>query len=41
VRLYTNNEYIRFSQRNGKEFQWDLRDHPRLRWRWRGCRDRR
>ena len=35
VRLYTNNEYIRFSQRNGKEFDWDLRDHPRLQWRWR------
>jgi hypothetical protein len=35
VRLYTKNEYIRFSQRNGKEFDWDLEKHPRLKWRWR------
>ncbi|MFB6273715.1 MAG: DUF3047 domain-containing protein [Salinibacter sp.] len=35
VRLYTNGEYIRFSQRNGKEFEWNLETHPRLQWRWR------
>lgn len=35
VRLYTNGEYIRFSKRNGTEFEWDLRTHPRLQWRWR------
>ncbi|MFB6274454.1 MAG: DUF3047 domain-containing protein [Salinibacter sp.] len=35
ARLYTNGEYIRFSQRAGKEFQWSLKTHPRLRWRWR------
>lgn len=35
VRLYTKNEYIRFSQRNGKEFDWNLNEHPRLKWRWR------
>ena len=35
VRLYTDSEYIRFSKRNGKEFKWSLRTHPRLQWRWR------
>ena len=35
VRLYTKDEYIRFSQRNGKEFDWNLKEHPRLKWRWR------
>lgn len=35
VRLCTDNQYIRFSQRNGKEFEWDVRTHPRLQWRWR------
>ena len=35
ARLYTNSEYIRFSQRNGKEFDWNLQAHPRLRWQWR------
>jgi hypothetical protein len=35
ARLYTNNEYVRFSKRNGKEFDWNLTTHPRLQWRWR------
>jgi hypothetical protein len=35
VRLVTEDEYVRFSQRNGKEFDWNLKDHPRLQWRWR------
>jgi len=35
VRLYTDGEYIRFSKRNGKEFEWNLDKHPRLQWRWR------
>ena len=35
VRLVTEDEYVRFSQRNGKEFDWNLNDHPRLQWRWR------
>jgi hypothetical protein len=35
VRLYTNGEYIRFSLRNGKEFDWNLNTYPRLRWQWR------
>lgn len=35
ARLYTDGEYIRFSQRNGEEFRWNLESHPRLQWRWR------
>jgi len=35
VRLHTEGQYIRFSQRNGREFRWNLKTHPRLRWRWR------
>lgn len=35
ARLYTDGEYVRFSQRNGEEFEWDLNTHPRLQWRWR------
>lgn len=35
ARLYTNSEYVRFSKRNGKEFDWSLTTHPRLKWRWR------
>ncbi|PSQ88544.1 MAG: hypothetical protein BRD30_06900, partial [Bacteroidetes bacterium QH_2_63_10] len=35
VRLYTEGEYIRFSLRNGEEFEWRLKTHPRLAWRWR------
>lgn len=38
VRLYTDGEYIRFSQRNGKELDWSLRTHPRLKWRWRALK---
>jgi hypothetical protein len=35
VRLYTDGEYLRFTKRNGKEFEWNLNTHPRLQWRWR------
>jgi hypothetical protein len=38
ARLYTDGEYIRFSQRNGEEFEWNLGAHPRLVWRWRALR---
>jgi len=38
VRLYTNDEYIRFSMRNGKEFDSNLKEHPRLKWRWRALK---
>lgn len=35
LRMYTKGEYLRFSKRNGKELEWNLNDHPRLKWRWR------
>lgn len=35
VRMSTNGEYVRFSQRNGYEFEWNVCNHPRLTWRWR------
>ena len=35
LRLYTQNEAMRFSQRNGYEFDWNVQTHPRLQWRWR------
>lgn len=35
VRLHTENEAFRFSKRNGVDFDWNLKTHPRLRWRWR------
>ncbi len=38
IRLYTKGEYIRFSLRNGNEFDWNLNEHPRLQWRWRALR---
>lgn len=33
--VYTDGEYVRFSQRNGHEFDWNVRKRPRLTWRWR------
>jgi hypothetical protein len=35
ARFSTEDEYIRFSLRNGTEFEWNLQTHPRLKWRWR------
>lgn len=35
LRMATKGEYIRFSKRNGTEFEWNLKEYPRLRWRWR------
>lgn len=35
ARLSTEGEYVRFSLRNGTEFEWSLKTHPRLKWRWR------
>lgn len=35
ARVYTDGEYVRFSQRNGQEFDWNVHKHPRLTWRWR------
>lgn len=31
----TNNEALRYTQRNGKEFDWTLDRRPRIAWRWR------
>ena len=35
VRLHTENEALRFSKRNGVDFEGNLKTHPRLSWRWR------
>lgn len=35
LRVYTRNEALRFTQRNGYEFEWTVNQHPRLQWRWR------
>lgn len=34
-RFHTVNEAQRYSKRNGVDFDWNLRDHPRLQWEWR------
>ena len=38
LRLITKGEVLRYSQRNGKEFEWSVKTHPRLEWRWRAQR---
>jgi len=35
IRAETRDEAMRFTIRNGKEFEWNLSEHPRLQWRWR------
>ena len=35
LRVVTENEALRYTQRNGREFDWDLKTHPRISWRWR------
>ncbi|CBH23281.1 conserved hypothetical protein [Salinibacter ruber M8] len=35
VRLITDGEALRYTKRNGVDFEWNLKDHPRLKWRWR------
>ncbi|MFO8099805.1 MAG: DUF3047 domain-containing protein [Salinibacter sp.] len=35
VRLITEGEALRYTLRNEKNFDWDLREHPYLEWRWR------
>jgi hypothetical protein len=35
VRLITNNAALRYTKRNGVDFEWNLKEHPRLQWRWR------
>jgi len=34
-RVFTKGEALRFTLRNGANFEWDLRRYPRLQWRWR------
>lgn len=35
VRLITKGEALRYTKRNGVDFEWNLEAHPRLKWRWR------
>jgi hypothetical protein len=35
VRLETRGEALRYSKRNGVDFEWNLNAHPRISWRWR------
>lgn len=35
VRLVTKGEALRYTKRNGVDFEWNLTEHPRLMWRWR------
>ncbi len=35
IRLTTKGEALRYTKRNGVDFEWNLKDHPRLKWRWR------
>lgn len=38
VRLVTKDSYLRYTKRNGVDFDWTLETHPRLAWRWRALR---
>lgn len=35
MRVITRNEAVRYTQRNGKNFDWSIERHPRIEWRWR------
>lgn len=35
VRLITRDSYLRYSKRNGVNFDWNVNEHPQLAWRWR------
>jgi hypothetical protein len=35
VRLITKSEALRYTKRNGVDFEWNLKEHPRFQWRWR------
>lgn len=35
VRLITRGKALRYSKRNGVDFEWNLNERPRLKWRWR------
>lgn len=38
LRVETNDAALRYTKRNGVDFDWSLRRHPRLTWRWRALR---
>lgn len=38
VRLITEGEALRYTKRNGEDFDWNLQTHPRIKWRWRAHR---
>jgi len=38
VRLITKGEALRYSKRNGVDFEWNLNERPRLKWRWRALK---
>ena len=35
LKVKTRNEALRYTQRNGHEFDWSIEKHPRIAWRWR------
>jgi hypothetical protein len=38
VRFITEDEAQRYTQRNGTDFDWNIKQHPRLQWQWRAHR---
>lgn len=38
VRLITKGEALRYTKRNGVDFEWNLKTHPRLTWQWRALK---
>ncbi|PEN12315.1 hypothetical protein CRI94_14930 [Longibacter salinarum] len=38
LRVSTKGEALRYTQRNGKEFDWNLKTHSRIAWRWRAVK---
>jgi hypothetical protein len=38
VRLITKGEALRYSKRNGVDFEWNLNERPQLKWRWRALK---
>lgn len=38
VRLITKGEVLRYTRRNGVDFEWNLKTHPQLAWQWRAVK---
>jgi hypothetical protein len=38
VQLVARNDVVRYTQRNGPDFNWNVRQHPIVQWRWRAER---